>query len=734
MAGRTATRSAHALPAAQDAAAPAVRDAVARDRARAHRVPAGAVQALAVPGEEQRRALQDQPPDRPRALEGEARLPGRVVAGVRGRQRLRRRARARQGDQGRPRDRPRRQERPRALVAQAALARRVLAAGGQRARVLRHRGRHRLRAARQRRRACAGATRPAAPSRAASRSTRGACSSATTAARSTPSASATARRSGQTSSAGTAFGLKAGSFYSTPAAAYGRVYIGSLDGFVYSFAASNGKLAWRHKTGSYVYSSPAVASVPGAGPTVYIGSYDGRLYAFDARSGRVRWTHDAGGKISGAPGRRRRPRLLLEPRAALVGGRRRRRPASSCGRPAAAPSTRSSPTAGGCTSWATRASSCSPRRAQARQRRARPRRPRPRRPAPAPRGPSASPPAASAQLQRIHKRQVARRVAARRAAVRRNRRLRRQHRAICFKSHGRTVCRVPRPLVCVAHHNGPTVCRPRKRLGRRRRGWVVAGGAASAPAAGSVPPGAASSTAPASASARARSSSAPVRRAPSSWCPAGSSCPAAACRCSWSGPWSSSSSRRSSSSCVEDERRATAAEDRRVMRAADHRAPGDELGQRHGRDGDDAGEQAGGDGELPVPAGGALAPVDAHLAQPRIGAHDRRRRRVGLGRRLGHGPRGARQRRSGGAGGDRADPLRGALHRLLDQRDDHGRHRRGPYGAGLPQPRDHRGGDDGGDCGSDQRGHVETAARRRLDGLGSGAPAWRGGRPTRVGL
>ena len=29
-------------------------------------------------------------------------------------------------------------------------------------------------------------------------------------------------------------------------------------------------------------------------------------------------------------------------------------------------------------------------------------------------------------------------------------------------SHGRTVCRIPRQLVCVAHRNGPTVCRPRK--------------------------------------------------------------------------------------------------------------------------------------------------------------------------------------------------------------------------------------------------------------------------------
>jgi hypothetical protein len=68
-----------------------------------------------------------------------------------------------------------------------------------------------------------------------------------------------------------------------------------------------------------------------------------------------------------------------------------------------------------------------------------------------------------AQQQRIRKRKVARRVAARRAAVRRNHRLRRQHREVCFKSHGRTVCRIPRPLVCVPHKNGPTVCRPRKR-------------------------------------------------------------------------------------------------------------------------------------------------------------------------------------------------------------------------------------------------------------------------------
>lgn len=98
---------------------------------------------------------------------------------------------------------------------------------------------------------------------------------------------------------GGAFGLKSGNFYATPSIAFGRVYLGNTDGFVYSFAARTGKLAWRHRTGGYVYSSPAVSPVLGG--TVYAGSYDGKLYAFDARTGAVRWTHRSGGKLSGGP-------------------------------------------------------------------------------------------------------------------------------------------------------------------------------------------------------------------------------------------------------------------------------------------------------------------------------------------------------------------------------------------------------------------------------------------------
>jgi outer membrane protein assembly factor BamB len=103
------------------------------------------------------------------------------------------------------------------------------------------------------------------------------------------------------STTGTHFGFGSGNFYATPAVAFGRVYMGNTDGRVYSFAQKTGELGWATGTGAYVYSSAAVADVPGLGPTVYLGSYDGNFYAFDARSGSTRWTHRAGGRISGSP-------------------------------------------------------------------------------------------------------------------------------------------------------------------------------------------------------------------------------------------------------------------------------------------------------------------------------------------------------------------------------------------------------------------------------------------------
>jgi outer membrane protein assembly factor BamB len=105
----------------------------------------------------------------------------------------------------------------------------------------------------------------------------------------------------RTTTHGSHFGLGSGNFYATPSVAFGRVYIGNTDGSMYSFAADSGRLAWSTGTGAYVYSSAAVAQVPGGQPTVYFGSYDGDFYAVDARSGARRWSFRSGGKISGAP-------------------------------------------------------------------------------------------------------------------------------------------------------------------------------------------------------------------------------------------------------------------------------------------------------------------------------------------------------------------------------------------------------------------------------------------------
>jgi outer membrane protein assembly factor BamB len=102
----------------------------------------------------------------------------------------------------------------------------------------------------------------------------------------------------RTSTHGRSFG-RGGNFYSTPAVAYGRVYLGNTDGRVYSLSAASGKIAWSKSTGGYVYSSPAVAQVPGGRPLVYAGSYSGRFFAFDARTGAVRWSRGGNGRISG---------------------------------------------------------------------------------------------------------------------------------------------------------------------------------------------------------------------------------------------------------------------------------------------------------------------------------------------------------------------------------------------------------------------------------------------------
>jgi outer membrane protein assembly factor BamB len=94
--------------------------------------------------------------------------------------------------------------------------------------------------------------------------------------------------------------LGSGTFYSTAAVVYGRVFLGNTDGRIYAYDASTGKLDWAVQTGAYVYASPAVTNAPGLGPTIYMGSYNGDFYALNARTGHVSWKFNAHGRISGS--------------------------------------------------------------------------------------------------------------------------------------------------------------------------------------------------------------------------------------------------------------------------------------------------------------------------------------------------------------------------------------------------------------------------------------------------
>ena len=96
----------------------------------------------------------------------------------------------------------------------------------------------------------------------------------------------------------------AGRFYAGPAVAYGRVFIGNVNGRVLALDADTGEVAWVRVLGDFVYSSAAVAD-----RTVFVGSYDRRLYALDAVTGKVRWSFDAGERISGLAVGGGRPRV-----------------------------------------------------------------------------------------------------------------------------------------------------------------------------------------------------------------------------------------------------------------------------------------------------------------------------------------------------------------------------------------------------------------------------------------
>ena len=85
-----------------------------------------------------------------------------------------------------------------------------------------------------------------------------------------------------------------GKIYGTPAVARGRVFVPSVAYSLWAFSTS-GRRLWEVSTGSYVYSSPAVAD-----GVVCFGAYNGVFYGVSAGSGRVLWRVPTGGAVSGA--------------------------------------------------------------------------------------------------------------------------------------------------------------------------------------------------------------------------------------------------------------------------------------------------------------------------------------------------------------------------------------------------------------------------------------------------
>jgi len=290
---------------------------------------------------------------------------------------------------------------------------------------------------------------------------------------------ATGRRVWEKGTSGARFGTSSGNFYSTPAAAYGRIYIGSTDGFVYSYATRDGALAWRKRTGGFVYGSPAVAKVPGGKPTVYIGSYDKRFYALDARTGRERWSRRAEGRVSGGAtvigdlvfySTLARTTTALGARTGQKVWGTRRGAFNAVvsngrgiflngltnlfgidGRP---PASQPTPVSDAAARRAARR-----RAARAARERAIGRRVARRRAVRAARERAVGRRVAARRA--AQRRALVRRVAARRAAVRRRNDLRSSGARFCFRADGRRVCRRPVPFVCVKRGER-TICRARR--------------------------------------------------------------------------------------------------------------------------------------------------------------------------------------------------------------------------------------------------------------------------------
>ncbi len=76
-----------------------------------------------------------------------------------------------------------------------------------------------------------------------------------------------------------------GAIASSPKIANGILYFGSFDTNVYAVNAADGKQVWKFPTGNWVWADPLLVK-----NLIVVGSLDGNVYAIDAKTGLLAWT------------------------------------------------------------------------------------------------------------------------------------------------------------------------------------------------------------------------------------------------------------------------------------------------------------------------------------------------------------------------------------------------------------------------------------------------------------
>jgi outer membrane protein assembly factor BamB len=96
-----------------------------------------------------------------------------------------------------------------------------------------------------------------------------------------------------------------GAIRSSPAVAKGRVFITSLDGYIYSITEKEKTDIWNTSVGSPIHSSPAFIASGQDSDSVYdrifFGADDGNVYCLDLNDGSVMWSYATGSQVRASP-------------------------------------------------------------------------------------------------------------------------------------------------------------------------------------------------------------------------------------------------------------------------------------------------------------------------------------------------------------------------------------------------------------------------------------------------